>query len=597
MSRGPTIRFRVYAWRYAAILWSQQPFAGSGAGQYPCQANFYAALTDDRVLDPAAFPAEMVEHAHNELFEVFAEIGLVGGVTFVAGLLATLAAASALLRTSLSPERRWLLYGLVAAVIALLADAMFGVGLRLPGLPAVFYTLLGVLWAACRSVSKQRSTEASVSDVWLRRMVVRRYGLAAVALLSAALATRAMLRNWTGVRAEWSGQAAQRAGQWEAALASTRLAEARLLDPVRKLIANMHAVDCEFARARGNFGQAAAALAERDAVHPEGDGTSSTPAAAPELLRAAVSDCRAAYDAAFALSRRAPNLGRMAAVGAQCAEMLATMYSRVGDSKQAGVWGIRALQAWRSQRALRSFDVQTLLALTRYPALTGDYIGLLRDTLRAGFPPREWYGALQSRTRTRDFEQTLAAMIQAVGPYNPQTELNTLIISRKPEMYRLSGAWKALRGDYESAASDAARAARLYEPMRPRFPELYSVVLAEQAEYMLGAHPEEPGRAAALLREAIRALPAMQSQKYAEMAAPYRLRLARVLAEMSAADEAATLLQTVLDVWPADRTAWGLTVGMAVRRGDAGLPARDLEHIRQVVRERMPEAFETRRDE
>ena len=109
MARGATVRYRIYAWRYAAALWSQRPISGIGAGNYPRLAGIMSV--GDRVLDPAAFMAEMVDHAHNELFEVFAEIGLVGGVTFVAGLLATIVAASALLRTNLSPERRWLPVG------------------------------------------------------------------------------------------------------------------------------------------------------------------------------------------------------------------------------------------------------------------------------------------------------------------------------------------------------------------------------------------------------------------------------------------------------------------------------------------------------
>jgi O-antigen ligase len=659
MSRGATIRFRVYAWRYAAILWSERPIGGAGAGQYPCRASALSALTGDRALDPAAFPAEMVEHAHNELFEVFAEIGLVGGVTFVAGFLATLAAASALLRTSLSPERRWLLFGLVAGVIALLGDAMFGVGLRLPGLPAVFYTLLGLLWALCRSVSKQPSEQGGVTETWLRRMVVRRYGLTVASLGLAVLAGWLSVRNWKGVRYEQASDVAQRAGEYEVALAYTCVAEPRLLDPVRKLIADHRAVHCEFARAQLAYKQAVDAFERYQAACSDGGEADAAASAWREQFQQAEQLCRTASEAAVSLSQRAPDFGRMAALGAQCAEMLAALYDRAQAGAQAQLWRQRALWAWHSQRALRPFDVQTLLKLTEYlrrsPGSIGEYIGLLRDALREGvpparFPPREWYQALRAAEGLRDFEPTLEAMVQAVGPYDPQTDLGALILSRAPEMYRLSAAWKALQGRYEGAASEAAWAVRLYRPMRTRFPELYSVGLAEQAEYAFQAQPDEPRRAVALLREAIHALPEIQKQKYEEMTWPYRLRLVRFLLAAGEEAEAADVLKpalkdeaqvtakmadayvelarTFLQRPPEDRppvepwlraalrlqpdhlNAWALTVGMAVERRDAegvrtalrdaekaGVADADLEFLRNIAQQQMPELSEGAEDE
>lgn len=609
MARGATIRFRVYAWRYAALLWSQRPISGAGAANYSRLAGRLSV--GDRVLDPAAFPAEMVEHAHNELFEVFAEIGLVGGVTFVAGFLATLVAASALLRANLSPERRWLLYGLVASIIALLADAMFGVGLRLPGVPAVFYTLLGTLWAVCRSISKVPPTQRALTDTWLRSMLLRRYGLTLVSLAAALVAAWLSLRNWAGVRHEYAADLAQRAGQYEAALGRTRAAETRLLDPVRTLIAHKRAVDCEFARAVIAYQQVVDAFSRYQATRAEDGNAVSADSELREQLQHAERLCRTASDAALQLSRRAPNFGRMAALGAQSAEMLASLRNMVGDREQAQAARLSALQDWRRQREWRPFDVQALLALARYPTLLGDYIGLLRDALRAevppgGFPPPEWHEALQAGGKSPNFQRTLTAMVRAVGPYHPQTDLDTLILSRAPEMYRLSAAWKALQRAHQSAATDAAHAAQLYRPMRSRFPKLYSVALAEQADYVFQAQPDQPDRAVALLREAIRALPVIQAQKYEEMVAPYRLRLARFLLAAGEVTQASELLQMVLRTRPGDVEAWWWTVAIAIEHEDAeavraalrdaeaaGVRDTDLEVLRGLVRQKMPEIFGT----
>jgi len=91
-----------------------------------------------------------------------------------------------------------------------------------------------------------------------------------------------------------------------------------------------------------------------------------------------------------------------------------------------------------------------------------------------------------------------------------------------------------LEGAYGEAAELVRRAAELYAPLRPRFPELYSAALAEQASYTLRDDPEAGPAAVALLEAAIEALPRIQMQKYDEMARPYRMGLA--LAQLAAGD-------------------------------------------------------------
>jgi O-antigen ligase len=609
MARGATIRFRVYAWRYAAGLWSQRPISGTGAGSYPRLAG--ALATGDRILDPAAFqaPEGLVEHAHSELFEVFAEIGLVGGVTFVAGYLATIVAASALLRTSLSPERRWLLLGLVASVIALLVDALFGVALRLPGTPAVFYTLVGGLWAACRSVSKHRADEHGITQAWIRNMMLRRYGLSVVSLMLALAAVWLALRNWSGVCAEYSGEVAYGSGQYDAAASRARTAQTELLDPVRQLIARKRAVDSEFAGAYVAHQQAVAAIERYQTDQATSEHTGPPPAELQESVRRAANRCRTALQEAVTLNQRVPDFGRMPALGARCAEMLADLYRRTGNAREASGWDSRAFDAWRIQHHFRPFDPETLLRLVgyvrQYGLPTGEYIGLLRDALRNGFAPAEWHAALERGRELPQFEQTLKAMCQSVGPYDARTDLDALILSLAPEMYRLAAAWKASQGDYAGAAGDAAEAAALYEPMRPRFPQLHSVALAEQAEYVFQAQPDQPQPAVALLREAIDALPAIQAQKYEEMVTPYRLLLARVLIASGDEREAARLVRAVLDHQPNNVQAWALIVTSVAEQGDAesvrsalrdaaaaGVRGADLELLQQIAQQQMPELFE-----
>ena len=601
MARGATIRFRLYAWRYAADLWSKSPTLGIGAGQYPRLAS--GLSIGDRVLDPAAFMGELVEHAHNELFEILSEIGLLGGVTFVAGVLATLAAAGALLRVNWSSPRRWLLYGLAAGLIAILADAMFGVGLRLSGVPAVYYTLLGTLWATGRASSKL-PTPPPTATTALRRMVWRRYAVAAAALVGALAAGKLAIRNWSGVRAEFAASQAMRAGRFQEARDGVVAAADLLLDPVRVIIARRHDVDAQFALTRAAYNTVRRSLSnDSQPLAPD--------ARLAATARDAIDLCTRTSEAALRFSRNTPNFGRMQAIGAQCAEMASTLCARLGDTPNARLWQRRALRAWQSQRFLRPFDMQTLLALARYfrnfPALTGEYIGVLRDALRNGFPPQPWYDALHAGTTMERFAPTLDAMRKAVEPFDPQTDLDTLILSRKPEMCRLNAAWLALRDDPQHAAREAAIAAQLYRPLRSRFPQLYSVARAEQAGYTFQADPSDARRAVTLLRDAMAALPHIQKQKYQQMLLPYQLRLVRMLLAADQPADARRVLADILHADPHNLQAWATKLEMALAERDparvrevlrqtaaAGLPDAQQRALREIVRQRLPDALQHR---
>jgi hypothetical protein len=104
-----------------------------------------------------------------------------------------------------------------------------------------------------------------------------------------------------------------------------------------------------------------------------------------------------------------------------------------------------------------------------------------------------------------------------------------------------------LRGAYEEAAAGASRAAQLYAPMRARFPELYSRALAEQADYVLRGAPARAAEAVELLRQAIRALPVIQTQQYERMTHPYRRRLVTCLLAAGEEPEARQIALRLVD--------------------------------------------------
>jgi O-antigen ligase len=522
MARGATIRFRLYAWRYAAELWQVQPVLGHGAGSYPRLAGKLAVR--DRALDPAAFMNDLIGHAHNELFEILTEIGLVGGVTFVGGLLATIMAGVLIARRRSGQPPDWLALALLASLVALLVDALTGVALRLPGVGVLFWTLVGLTWAA--SSGGGAAPPAAPVD---RRARIRALLTGVVCVLAGIAVARLARQNWIGVQYERDATIAYRGGQYAQALTAYQNAEVRLLDSVRVITARERAVNCRYGAAR-------AALA----VWLEQRGSAIGGVQRDEVIRLADQ----AHDSARRLSREVPALPRTDALIARTAEWLAELHRDI-DPQAARSWLDTAARAWQRQRLEAPYDVETLLALTRYPASLPDQLGLLRDALRQGNADGAWHAALERLAQHPQCGPTIAGLVAATGPLTPQTDVDSLLVSEAPEILRLAAAWHTLQGDDAQAAVYAGRAAELYRPLRVRLPDRVSIALGEQAEYVFRSRVDV-SLAIALAQEAIAALPAIQTQKLDALVRPFRFRLALYLLADGRIDDALAQLELAL---------------------------------------------------
>lgn len=527
MARGATIRFRVYAWRYAVQLWQARPFLGHGAGAYPCLAGKLSAA--DQTLDPGAFMGQIVEHAHNELFEILTEIGLVGGVTFVGGCLATaLAAWVCALRPPTGSRLRWQRLGLVGALAALAADALFGTSPRLPGGPALIFTLLGIVWALARDETDTHAASAT-GDAAARRTSppLGRRGLAVVVGLMTVAAAFVTARDWSGVRAEQRAEVARTNGDFATAVKASEQAAVRLLDPMRKLAARQLRLELAFGAGQRTY---ETWRADANAV-----ARSTVVDAAQQVL-----------DLAFDVRRQLPALPYTEAIIAMTAEVLRDLHGEQ-DPATARQWAREAQQAWNRQRLRTPYDTDTLLALRNYPGTLASHLVLLRDALR-NIPTSEprWRASLAALTQVPGAEATLGGLLASVQPITPETDLDALVVSMAPETYRLAAAWRALYGDSAGAAKLSAGAAALYRAMWSRFPRMYALSLAEQADYATQADPAATKDGVALLRQALQSLPVIQEQKYEAMAAPFRFQCAKYLLAEGQYDEAARLVKLAL---------------------------------------------------
>lgn len=576
MARGGSLRFRLYAWSYAARMWGDgqigRPISGHGAGCYPRLATQLAA--PDRQLDPAAFMAANVEHAHNELFEVLAEIGLIGGLTFVGGYVATGVAAVVLLSSIRDRRRRLSLVGLCAGLAALLADSMVGVGLRLPGVPAVHYTLLGMLWAACYSLRREEAENGAAgasaaagpaaqgeSAVAGRPPkdasaegrseqspdVVLRYALAAGGGLAAVLAAWAGVWNWSGALAEPRAAAAMDRQAFSEARDYAAAAESQLLDPFRRLVAAEVTLTARFAIAY------AAMVALQNAEHAEPPRTSAELA---ERRSTALERAQEVHDHAVVMEQRAPSFGRVSLLGARSAEMIANLIGPV-DRAEGQRWRQIAWVWYRERLRLRPTEAETLLALFPYevtpanPEAARSALDLLRAALReptpTGLPSNEWFELLQRSASIPRIDEAVNTMMQMIGPFTPQTDMDTLAATFAPETRRLLAYMHSLSDDYDKAIQEVSVAAEMYRRMRARFPEMYSVALGEKADMVFLSDPTRPEEAIRLAEQGIAELPLIQEQKLETLLTGRRMRLAQYLLAAGREEQAFAELRKIRD--------------------------------------------------
>ncbi|MBU0718249.1 MAG: O-antigen ligase family protein [Planctomycetes bacterium] len=223
--RSASIRLRLFAWDYAWQMFTEDPLTGAGQGGFAMRGDSLAG--DDILRDPEVFRAP-IAHAHNEWLEVMADLGSVGIVLVVMALVLTFRAGLARLRSDIEPGERWTLIGLMAGIVGLVVEETFGVGLRVSGVPVLFYTLLGLTWAVS---AEGLGVGRHLSSTFARRAFT---GVAG-ALVGLALFI-ASQQDFAAARSAYQAEEKLRAGEFEDAIYHARAATAKArLNPQRAL--------------------------------------------------------------------------------------------------------------------------------------------------------------------------------------------------------------------------------------------------------------------------------------------------------------------------------------------------------------------------
>ncbi len=149
---GSTFAVRMMYLRKMVELFPDSPFFGVGPDNFPCV--MIAAMARQHAETPQMFRGPVDYDAHNEWAQAVFELGIVGGLAYLAIPVITVALALRAWSRAPSEPKGIALMSCAAGLIAILASEAGTINLRHQIMPAWYWTLLGLSLAILRSRSK-----------------------------------------------------------------------------------------------------------------------------------------------------------------------------------------------------------------------------------------------------------------------------------------------------------------------------------------------------------------------------------------------------------------------------------------------------------
>jgi O-antigen ligase/tetratricopeptide (TPR) repeat protein len=538
--RSATIRLRHYAWSYAWEMFTDKPVTGHGQAGFVLHGDSYAA--NDVLEDPQVFESR-IEHAHNEWLEVMSDLGAVGIVLLLAGLLITLRAGMLVVeRNRAGPDgvalgsamdsayeratnvRSWPLIALMGALVGIMVTETFSVGFRVSGVPTFFFTVVGLIWALSGTGSRTLVDKLSLERG--RRIAAGSIG----AVLSLSVMAITQL-DWSAARNEYEGSAAlERARTDEEITHAIDLSVAAVtrLNPQRALTSLVRLGEAQL-RAAG-FYQHGAFDREQRAIESEPVNVRLLYLAREDYL---LSDehCKAGTQAIKELVSRSPGFishglleYEINLVRARNAEAYGRI-ARFMPEHEADVPSVTPIDSREQflrnavaaiERELRRQPFNPLVA-TEYARIAPPEVPpavvfrtLARPLRHHRIPPVyvDVMGALLNEQRTREsFEVLVREAQQALTFAFPLDESGRPIELWAPERLRLAGMVAFMQGRYETARDALSVAATGYDPMVDSAPMGAAACYAELADACFFHDPLSPEAAIEAAGEALSIAP------------------------------------------------------------------------------------------
>lgn len=495
--RSASMRLRLYTWPYAFDLFQQHPLRGWGQGAF-CMKGDALAIPDVEN-DPGPLE-DWIANAHNEWLEIAAELGSVGLVLVMAVLLLTILGAVQALPRLPTRCHQAMTVALSAALVGIIAAECFGVALRFEGLPLIYFTLVGLLWA----LAKPEPT-ALLGALGRHRALQVIGALAALALCVFAVETSR--RDFAAARAAYDVPQAINTGDFEAAESRATQAFTDRIVPQRKLIAHRLLAESRLHIAR----HLQEKYLQRLALAQQAGGIDAQARSEADVSRHA---CETLLDAGETvlvdLQAVAPTVPRLGRIAADFRQLRMTFAEVDGDASAFALHRQAAAHALRTEIARRPFDTDlaaryVILDLGRIP--TAEAFSLLARPLRHERPESLYVDALNLILASAPEAQSLFALFDRLVDAPPPPDPAEWPDRWAPELLRLGALASYAEPDYARALRYLNSALAYYELLGPEATLARAACIAELAEVQFYADPENPQAALATAQRAMDAAP------------------------------------------------------------------------------------------
>ncbi len=149
VNRVGSIRARLVMYDGMARAIRERPLLGFGPDSYV--ADMTTRLAPGRARSPAVYHADIANAGHNEWLQALMELGIPGGIAYLLIPISALVIAARTFQRCTDRDARLRIAGLLAAVASLMIAETSSIMLRGQLGPPWYWTILGLLLAACRT--------------------------------------------------------------------------------------------------------------------------------------------------------------------------------------------------------------------------------------------------------------------------------------------------------------------------------------------------------------------------------------------------------------------------------------------------------------